>query len=41
MGSNKSFGLTEDSRLYFDLSTPGKFFDAPNPTAPSFENPRQ
>ncbi|HEY8889308.1 MAG TPA: manganese catalase family protein [Clostridium sp.] len=40
-GSNKSFGVTEDSRLYFDLSTPGKFFDAPNPTAPSFENPRQ
>jgi Mn-containing catalase len=40
-GSNKDFGITEDSRLYFDLSTPGKFFDAPNPTAPSFENPRK
>ena len=40
-GSNKDFGITEDSRLYFDLSTPGKYFDAPNPTAPSFENPRK
>lgn len=39
-GSNKDFGVTEDSKLYFDLSTPGKFFEAPNPTAPSFENPR-
>lgn len=40
-GSNKDFGITEDSKLYFDLSTPGKYFDAPNPTAPSFENPRK
>jgi Mn-containing catalase len=40
-GSNKDFGVTEDSKLYFDLSTPGKYFDAPNPTAPSFANPRR
>lgn len=40
-GSNKDFGVTHDSKLYFDLSTPGKFFDAPNPTPPSFENPRR
>lgn len=40
-GSNKDFGVTADSKLYFDLSTPGKFFEAPDPTAPSFENPRK
>lgn len=40
-GSNKDFGITEDSKLYFDLSTPGKFFESPNPTPPSFENPRR
>ena len=40
-GSNRDFGVTEDSKLYFDLSTPGKFFENPNPTAPSFTNPRQ
>jgi Mn-containing catalase len=39
--SNKDFGVTEDSKLYFDLSTPGKFFEAPNPTPPSFNNPRK
>lgn len=39
--SNKDFGVTEDSKLYFDLSTPGKFFEAPSPTPPSFNNPRQ
>lgn len=38
-GSNKDFGVTDDSKLYFDLSTPGKFFNNPDPTAPSFENP--
>jgi Mn-containing catalase len=37
-GSLKDFGVTEDSRLYFDLSTPGKYFDLNNPEAPSFEN---
>lgn len=30
-GSNKSFGLSEDSKLYFDLSTPGRYFDNPDP----------
>lgn len=40
-GSNKDFGVTEDSKLYFDLSTPGRFFENPDPTPPSFENPRQ
>lgn len=40
-GSNRDFGVTEDSRLYFDLSTPGKFFEHPFPTPPSFNNPRQ
>lgn len=40
-GSNKSFGVTEDSKLYFDLSTPGRFFDNPDPTEPSFNNPRR
>ncbi|WP_346880369.1 manganese catalase family protein [Clostridium sp. UBA3061] len=32
---------TEDSKLYFDLSTPGPSHEAPNPTPPSFENPRK
>lgn len=40
-GSNKDFGVTQDSKLYFDLSSPGKFFKPPEPTAPSFNNPRQ
>jgi len=39
-GSNKDFGITEDSKLYFDLSTPGRYFENPDPVAPSFENPR-
>ena len=39
--SNKDFGITEDSKLYFDLSTPGPSHEPPNPTAPSFENPRK
>jgi Mn-containing catalase len=40
-GSNKDFGVTEDSKLYFDLSTPGPSQKAPDPTAPSFDNPRK
>lgn len=40
-GSNKNFGVTEDSKLYFDLSTPEPAHEAPNPTPPSFENPRK
>ncbi|ACL69155.1 Catalase [Halothermothrix orenii H 168] len=39
--SNDDFGVTEDSRLYFDLSTPGKYFDNPFPTPPSFQEPSQ
>ncbi|WP_099189098.1 manganese catalase family protein [Tepidibacter mesophilus] len=39
--SNKDFGVTEDSKLYFDLSTPGTHFMPPNPTPPSFDNPRR
>jgi Mn-containing catalase len=39
--SNDDFGVTEDSKLYFDLSSPGRHFDNPNPTPPSFNNPRQ
>ncbi|MBH1939806.1 manganese catalase family protein [Mobilitalea sibirica] len=38
-GSLKDFGVTEDSRLYFDLSSPGKHFDLNNPEAPSFNTP--
>lgn len=30
-GSNKRFGLSEDSKLYFDLSKPGRYFDDPDP----------
>lgn len=40
-GSNKDFGVTEDSKLYFDLSTPGKYFNEPNPTEPSFAGTRR
>ena len=40
-GSNKDFGVTEDSKLYFDLSTPGPSHEAPNPTPPSFDNPNK
>jgi len=40
-GSNKDFGVTNDSKLYFDLSTPGKYYENPNPTEPSFANPRR
>ena len=38
-GSNKDFGVTEDSKLYFDLSTPGPSHGDFNPTPPSFEDP--
>ncbi|MDF2883692.1 MAG: Catalase [Clostridiaceae bacterium] len=40
-GSNKDFGVTNDSKLYFDLSTPGRYFNNPDPTSPSFQNPRR
>lgn len=39
-GSLKDWGITKDSKLYFDLSTPGhNSFNANNPKAPSFNNP--
>lgn len=40
-GSNKDFGITEDSKLYFNLSTPGEYFKSPDPTEPAFNNPRK
>ncbi len=34
-GSNRDFGVTPDSKLYFNLSQPGKYFDMPqHPTPP-------
>lgn len=38
-GSLKDWGITEDSRIYFDMSTPGKYFDIHNPQPPKFMNP--
>lgn len=38
-GSQRNWGVDEDARLYFDLSTPGKYFDINNPQAPSFNSP--
>ncbi|WP_238882763.1 manganese catalase family protein [Clostridium sp. YIM B02551] len=35
-GSNKDFGVTEDSKLYFDLSKPGKYFDSTEAKKPEF-----
>ena len=29
--SNHNFGMSEDSKLYFDLSKPGRYFDDPKP----------
>lgn len=41
-GSLKDWGVTEDSKIYFDLSTPGKYFgDLNQPQAPSFNSPDQ
>lgn len=37
-GSQKDWGITEDSKVYFDLSTPGKYFDLNQPKPPSFNN---
>lgn len=37
-GSNRNFGMSEDSRLYFDLSKPGRYFDDPDPKAPKMAN---
>lgn len=34
-GSNRDFGVTPDSKLYFNLSQPGKYFEVPqHPTPP-------
>ncbi|ADY54637.1 Catalase [Syntrophobotulus glycolicus DSM 8271] len=39
-GSLQDWGVTEDSKIYFDLSTPGKYFDRlNNPQAPKFSAP--
>ena len=41
-GALKDWGVTEDSKKYFDLSTPGKFFDEKdlsNPKPPKFITP--
>ena len=38
-GSNRDWGVDENARLYFNLSTPGKYFDIKNPQAPAFQNP--
>lgn len=40
-GSTKDFGVDENARLYFNLSTPGQHFNAPSPTPPSFTNPNR
>lgn len=37
-GSNINFGVSKDSKLYFDLSKPGRYFEDPDPEAPKFEN---
>jgi len=39
-GSLKDWGITNDSKLYFNLSTPGgQYFNADNPQPPRFSNP--
>lgn len=39
-GSLKDFGVTKDSKLYFDLSSPGgQHFQANHPNPPGFTNP--
>lgn len=41
-GSLKDWGITKDSKLYFNLSTPGdQYFNANNPQPPSFNNPNE
>lgn len=43
-GSLADWGVSQDSKQYFDLSTPGKFFDAnnlTNPKPPKFNVPNQ
>ncbi|MFZ7134178.1 MAG: manganese catalase family protein [Eubacteriales bacterium] len=39
-GSLKDWGITKDSKLYFNLSTPGdQYFNANNPQPPRFNSP--
>ncbi|KUG05442.1 cotjc protein [hydrocarbon metagenome] len=39
-GSLKDWGITKDSKLYFNLSTPGdQYFDSSNAKPPAFTNP--
>lgn len=41
-GSLQDWGVTQDSKIYFDLSTPGKYFnELKNPQPPSFSIPDQ
>ncbi len=41
-GSQRDWGVTKDSKLYFDLSSPGtNRFKATNPQPPKFQNPNQ
>lgn len=40
-GSTRDFGVTKDSTLYFNLSSPGQYFHHPEPTPPGFQPPRQ
>ncbi len=41
-GSLKDWGITKDSKLYFNLSTPGdQYFNANNPQPASFNTPNQ
>ncbi|NLI91564.1 MAG: manganese catalase family protein [Peptococcaceae bacterium] len=41
-GSLQDWGVTQDSKVYFDLSTPGKYFnELKNPQAPGFTAPDQ
>lgn len=41
-GSLADWGVTEDSKVYFDMSTPGKYFDRMNqPKPPRFTTPNQ
>lgn len=38
-GSTQDFGVDKNARLYFNLSTPGKYFDVKNPQPPAFQTP--
>lgn len=40
-GSNKNFGMSEDSRLYFDLSKPGRYFEDPEPEAVTIDRKKK